>query len=242
MPTPSWTDDHARLVATAAPEVPDVTDPELARTWARIRAGRSDARLRRGRRRLVVGGVLAAALLAGGGVATAEVLTAHTGRHPVDAEDLRLGGPGERLDPSAPDFDEVVAELTADVPFPSDAAREISRQNQVEDNRGSGALLSTAALRFWVAREAVCAWGDAWAAGDPDARAMLEESPTWPAVTELDPDQVIRYRDGLPDNTEAGYFPLLRDAAAAGDLDELRRVLRRWGACDPALVPELRVG
>lgn len=244
MPTPPWTDDHSRLVARAAPEVPDVTLDELDRVWAVVRGSMAGPDRHRRRRRAVVGGALAAALLAGGGVATADVLTAHTGRYPADAEDLRLGGPGERLDPAAPDYGEVVAELTADVPFPSDAAREIARENEVEDGQRDApgsASVATGALRFWVARAAVCAWGNAWAAGDGSerARTMLEEATDWPAVTDLDPDQVIRYRDGFADNTEAGYFPLLRDAARAGDLAALGRVLGRWGACDPALVPDL---
>ncbi|MFT4286189.1 hypothetical protein [Nocardioides sp.] len=207
---------------------------------------------------------MAAATLSIGGVAAAAVWSAHTGRFPVDAEDLRLGGPGEKLDPSAPDYGSVIDEVTADIPFPSEEARELSRASQVRDGRrgeapGSTAV-STGALRFWTARAAVCAWANEWAAATTHADAatkahastMLEQSPTWPAVTDLDPVQTIKpspwtYIDPTTgrtvhgtqyDNTEAGYFPLVQKATYDNDLNALGAVLAQWGSCDPDLMPD----
>lgn len=181
----------------------------------------------------------------------------------MDAEDRRLGGPGERLDPAASDYGAVIDEVTADVSFPDDASRVIARDEEVSSHRGEApgtGAVSTGAVRFWTARAAVCAWANEWvaasdagdAAATARAAAMLEEAPDWPAVTDLDPQQTIQRRwmrstdaetgadtsSWVMDNTPAGYVPLVREAAADGDRAALGAVLGRWGACAPALVPD----
>lgn len=251
MDTPPWTDEHSQAIAAATPHVPELTDAELDRTWATVRAGmRAPAAPRRSRARMLLAAALAAATVAVGGVAAAEIYSARTGKGPVDAEDLRLGGPGERLDPSAADFGTVIDEETTDVPFPSKETREISRERLVSlygnDPRGYSGV-STGALRFWTARDAVCAWSNQWAlateAGDDPARAkaaaMLVAAPDWPAVTDVDPRQRIVFQpsETMPDNTPAGYFPLVREAVQDGDADELGRILSFWGVCG-GLVPD----
>ncbi|MFT4082091.1 MAG: hypothetical protein QM638_05855 [Nocardioides sp.] len=202
--TPRWTEEHSRTIAAAAPPVPDVSQQELDLIWCGVRDRMPTAKARRRRRaRLVVGGVIAAVTMTLGGVAAAGVISAHTGRYPSDAEDLRLGGPGEYLDPAAPDFGDVVDQETTDIPFPSDKARRISRQDLVQDGQREPigtSTESTGAMRFWTAQAAVCAWANEWvaagAAGDTSAKEtaakMLEEAPSWSAVTAIDAKQTMR--------------------------------------------------
>lgn len=264
MSTPTWTDEYSQLVAAAEPHVAAATAEELDRVWIRIRDGVPVSRQPRRRRvRILLSAGIAAAVLGASGVAVAAVFSAHTGRYPVDSEDLRLGGPGERLDPAAPDYGTVIDEVTTDIPFPSDTARQIARQNEVNDgNRealGAGSV-STGALRFWTARAAVCAWANEWAAatdgGDMSAKAVaarrLQEAVAWPAVTDVDSEQTIQKRwiestdvstgqdtsSWVLDNTPAGYFPLIRQAAMEDDRAALGSVLAQWGTCAPALMPE----
>lgn len=153
----------------------------------------------RRRARIVVGAVIAAAALGVGGVAAADIYTAGAARVPSMPRTKRLGGPGEKLDPTAPDYGTVIDEETTDIPFPSDEARQISRADLVADGRRDepgSASVSTGAMRFWTARAAQCAWANewvvAWEAGDDaasaEAAAMLVASPLdWPAVTDVDP-------------------------------------------------------
>lgn len=264
MSTPNWTDESSRLIAMAAPEVAEATPAELDRVWARVRAEMQNlvpTRRRRGRA-LVVGGI-AAATMTLGGVAAAGVFSAHTGKYPVDAEDVRLGGPGERLDPAAPDYGAVITELTSDIPFPSDEARAVARDNEVRDGQRDepgSASVATGALRFWTARAAVCSWANEWSAamsrGDQAAEKVaaqhLREAPSWPAVTDLDPQQTIKRvwvesvdaetgedaSSWVLDNTPAGYFPLVRTAAISSNRGEMASVLAHWGACSPALMTD----
>lgn len=259
----TWTDEHSDAIADAAPAVPVADADALDRVWARVQAEVScsaPSRRRPARVVLVVG--LTAAALTLGGVAVAEVFSAHTGRYPSDAEDVRLGGPGEKLDPAASDYGEVIAELTGDIPFPSVRAREISRQALVADGKRDAprtGSVSTGAMRAWTAQYAVCAWSNQWAAaiggGDEAGRAaaarMLDEAPGWPAVTDLDPVQRIRYRRitvtdesgkastrRVADNTEFGYLPLIQQAARGRDVKGMGRLLVRWVYCPAPLMTD----
>lgn len=267
MHTPSWTDEHSEAILAAAPPVPDASSQELDQTWAMVQARLPVTEIPRRRRvRVLISVGVAAATLTVGGVAAASVWSAHTGRFASDAEDARLGGPGERLDSAAPDYGTVIAKLTRDIPFPSNTAREISRQALVDDGQrdvSDPVLVSTGAMRLWTAQASVCAWADEWAAatnaGDVSARAratrMLDDAVTWPAVTDVDPKQVIKFQEKtvtdektgrtatrkvVVDNTEAGYLPLVREAAHGTSVDAMGSVLAYWaGNCVPALFPDL---
>ena len=115
MPATSWTDVHDRLMADAAPPVAESPDAELDRIWTRVAgAMRGDGKPRRRRGHIAIGALVGAVVLGTSGLAAAELYTAHTGKGPIAAEDLSLGGPGERLDPAAPDYGKVVAGETAD--------------------------------------------------------------------------------------------------------------------------------
>ncbi|MFT4009633.1 MAG: hypothetical protein QM655_06265 [Nocardioidaceae bacterium] len=262
--TPLWTDEHSRAVSALEPRIPATSAADLDRLWARVQADLPDPGASRGRRtRLAIGAGAGIAALALGGVAAAGGFSAHTDRYPSDAEDLRLGGPGEYLDPAAPDYGQVIDAETKDIPFPSAEARRISREDEVRDGQrdepGTSSV-STGAMRFWTARASVCSWANEWvaakAAGDGSAEAqaatMLQEAPAWPAVTDVDSEQTMDYiwqkvrdeetgRTTLEkdlNNTPAGYFPLVRKAAHSDDVKQLASVLAKWGACDPELMPD----
>lgn len=165
-----WTDAHDRLMVAAKPAVPEPSAAEIERCWARLAPtvegpGRP-RRSRRARIRVGIAAGIGATVLGTSGLAAAELYTAHTGKGPVDAEDLRLGGPGEKLAVAAPDFGRVVAEETTDIPFPTAESRALALRQQVEDARGAATdeFVSTGALRAWVADAALCSWSNQWAA------------------------------------------------------------------------------
>jgi hypothetical protein len=261
----SWTDVHDRLVADAAPPVPDSSDAELDGVWTRVAATMAvEGKPRRRRGRLVVGALVGAVVLGTSGLAAAELYTAHTGKGPVDAEDLSLGGPGERLDPAAPDFGKVVAQETADIPFPSLGSRQLAVQDQTHDERFAvpgTERVSVGAIRAWVADAALCSWSNQWAvatrngdeAGRAEAIGMIQAAPRWPAVVAIDPKPYSRtetqeVNDGngnthpetFPDESQFYYLGALGKAAQGRDLDAVARVLaENNGYCTPHLVPDL---
>lgn len=206
MGSPSWKDDHANLLADAAPVSAPVTQAELTRSWNRVADLTAEpARPGRRRARLAMVAALAAALTGLSGVAVADILGARTGQGPSSAEDLLLGGPGEKLDLSAPDLGDVLAEEATDIPFPNEEARRQSLQIQVQQASlaGSEEQASTGAFRGWFADDAVCSWANEWTratrTGDEDARAeaiaMIQDAPRWPAVVDLDPQPYSRWME-----------------------------------------------
>lgn len=261
----SWTEEHDRLMVDAAPPFPEASDAELARVWNRVASAvEGDTKSPRRRGRVVVGAVVAAVVLGTSGIAAAEFYSAHTGKGPVDAEDLRLGGPGERLDPAAPDYGKVIAEETADIPFPSLETREFAVQDQVHDARFAvpgSERASVGAIRAWVADAALCAWSNQWAAANRDGNAadraeavgMIQAAPTWPAVVALDPDPYSRMKtmdvtddegnthtEHYRDESQFYYLGALGKAVQGQDLDTVAELLAdNNGYCRPELVPDL---
>ncbi|WP_244930348.1 hypothetical protein [Nocardioides sp. W7] len=230
MPTPSWTDEHARLVADSAPLVPTPTEAEVDRVWDVVaEVVTAPAATRRPRRRIAWGVGLAALVLGTSGVAVAgtAVWQARTGEFQTDPESIRLGGPGELIDPSGADYEQVLREEISDIPFPSDGAREIAVADQVRFARRDAAGMEmarargdedwsmrqvTGGMRAEAARAAICSWANAWAAttaaGDADGRAeaieMLEASRTWPAVTDVDALQTLTWKKQWVTDSETG--------------------------------------
>lgn len=261
----TWTDDHARLVASTAPSGGEA---DLDRAWVRIaHVLEEEQRPARRRRPITValGGGVAATVLGISGIAAAAFISARTGDGPSDAEDVRLGGPGERLDPSGADFRDVLTDETSGIPFPSDRARQASIDEHVRDlggsaDPGSSALVSTGALRGWTAVHAVCSWANEWvvtgrdgdSAAHDEAGRMLVEARNWSAITDLDPKQTTRMteqqvlgRDGnvvtevLPDPTQFYYLRLVADAVEADDVSFLGDTLAQNAYCiGPSLVPD----
>lgn len=261
-----WTDVHDRLMSDAEPQVPESPDAELERVWIRVAgAMEGDGGPRRRRRgRIAVAAGIGAAVLGTSGLAAAELYTAHTGKGPVDVEDLSLGGPGERLDPVAPDYGKVIAEETADIPFPSPESREFAVRDQVHDARFAtpgSERVSVGAVRAWVADAALCAWSNQWAAATRDddeadraeAIGMIQDAPTWPAVVAIDPHPYSRMEtqevtDGngntrterFPDESQFYYLGALGEAVGGRDLGAVAEVLAaNNGYCRPELVPDL---
>lgn len=259
----TWTVEHSRLVAQVSPPEPEI---DLDATWARLRPVINDTTpARRSRRaRLMVGAGVTAAVVGLSGVAAAGMLGARTGEFPSDAEDLRLGGPGEALDPSGDDFRQVVEEEIRDIPFPSTAAWKISVDEHVSDLSGDTdpASVTTGAIRGWTAVHAVCSWSNEWVrarrAGDATAEAeaarTLVGARHWPAITALDPEQTngtqtmeVLDRTGqtttetIPDPTQYYFLRLVSKAVKAGDVGALGDALADNAYCiGVSLVPDFR--
>lgn len=260
----SWTDRHDELVTTSTPEPRPASDAELERVWNRVAGELPTTRPRRRRLRTLIGGAIVVAVVGVSGVAVADLYGARTGEGPGDAEDLLLGGPGERLDSSAPDFGDVVREETTDIRFPSEASRERSLRRQIRDNVSKPGpdrtIVSTGAIRAWVAADAVCAWSDQWAVatrdGDGAARdeavAMIRSAPRWPAIADLDPEPYGRWitqdvTDGertwtekIWDYSQFFYLGAVTEAASGTDPDALGAAfLDNHAFCWSDMVPHL---
>jgi hypothetical protein len=205
------------------------------------RRARAPARRRkRSRSRAVV--ILAAVFAATATVAAAAGLSAHTGRwqptpqqiasaSPEDAarmqSEVDMGGPGELLDPTAPDYRDVALQVASDIPYPHgfDSWRDylISREIQTAD---PGGVESSGALHGWFAASAFCAWIQDWRRADlsgdtgtaADAAHVISAAPSWEAVTDEDPhpDPSVPGDFGTTYSLFGWMLPY-RDAVLAGD-------------------------
>ena len=112
---------------------------------------------------LLVSGAL---LVTSAAVTAGTVMTAHTGQYPTKEEE-RISGPGEELNPAAPDFPDVAAQAAAGIPYPAgyeswrDAVLGIQGFSP-EDLEAGDIVVSTGALRGWFAASAYCAWIQKW--------------------------------------------------------------------------------
>lgn len=241
-----WSDRHGQAIREAAPEVPEFTARERVELWQQIAGTQTAASPRRSRWKVVVAGMAALGAVGVAGAATADVFTAHTGQGPVDAEDAELGGPGERLNPAAPDFAIVLDEVTTDIRFPSARDRDRSLSWWVEDQSDvpadEGATVSTGALRLWVSGNALCSWTNTWAvalrtddaAAEVRAADVILGARSWPSITDTDPD--------LADESEFAWLPDLERAVRADDRAAAKAALYPHSACMPGLAPELGLG
>jgi hypothetical protein len=200
-----------------------------------------------GARRSVL--VVASTMLAiGAGVAAGAVaFGAHTGLFPTKAEEA-MGGPGEALNPAAPDFREVALQIASDIPYPKGYAswREWVLKTQLP-NSGEGTssgdsespfpagLVSTGALHGWFAASSYCAWVQSWRqasiAGDVNATAQaaqtIAQAPSWKAVTDEDPhpDPSAANDPGAASGTLFGWMLPYRDAVLVGDRARVEHLL-----------------
>lgn len=241
-----WSERHGSAVRDIAPEVPELTAGEQVALWQRIEATGTSPRPRRTRWKVVVAGVVAVGAVGIAGAAAGNVFSAHTGRGPVDAEDAELGGPGERLDPRAPDFAAVLDEATVDIVFPSAQSRERALSWEVEDTvRSAGKepfLATTGALRLWMAGHALCSWSDTWAvalrigdtATEEQAADVILGARAWPSITDTDPE--------LANESEFDWLPDLEQAIRSDDPRAARKALFPNQSCMPGLAPELGLG
>lgn len=186
-------------------------------------AGRSSI-WRRARPRTVV--VATIALAAAGSVAAAGILSARTGTTVPDNE-VSMAGPGENLRMDAPDFNAVVTQIAADIPFaPGSTLKASMAWASVQKRDNEPALVSTGAVRGYVARSAGCSWVDYWATGDAAARAEatrnVETLLASRAVLDVDPKPSVTgdlNDDGLRGPTIFGplaqYVQTMRSGDAA---------------------------
>lgn len=257
MKSGDWTEAHSALIEAAAAEAAS-GEVDLDATWERV-ARRIEAAPRHNRRRRAVAIVAASAVLAGGGTAAAAaagVFTARTGEFvsEQDAHGDVVGG--EFLDPAGEDFPRVTLDETADIPFPSERARSISAQFQIDDHPAGMGEVSTGALRGFVANDAICAWSNAWARAVTEgdgaaarvAASALRGAEDWPAVKALDTrlstrTTKVRFTDGtsrkVDDPTRFYYLRLVQKTIGAGDVDALGAVLTEEVFCVPELMPDL---
>lgn len=225
---------------------------------------RRPRRLLTSRRSLVLVGLAVAAI--GAGAATAAgVLSAHTGIFPSKT-DAAIGGPGEALNPAAPDFRQVALQVASDIPYP---AGYTSWRNFVIDEQLTPAagqkdpgefpagLISTGAVHGTFAASAFCAWVIDWRqqtlAGNSTAAAQaaqqIERAPDWKAVRDEDPnpDPAAQGDPGVESGTIFGWLLPYRDAVLAGDQAQVEQLLATGyggGKCwlsDPAWMAEYQV-
>lgn len=275
MDTPSWTDEHARLIAETAPPVPPPAEADADRIWNLVAPDLVAVPARRNWRRTAIGAGVAAVVLGTSGIAAAQMLSARTGVQETDPESISLGGPGELIDPRGGDIEQVIAEEIADIPFPSQQAHDIAVADQVTDARKSAKSMRQAQAKgrsdwreIWVtggmraeaARAAICAWANDWAAatraGDGERRAeaieMLQAAPSWPAVTDVDDEQVytpskhlvtggdgVTREESFLDETPFAWLPVVAKAADGQDVRVLGRALGKGTACSSELVRDL---
>jgi hypothetical protein len=194
-------------------------------------------------RRTVV--VVAAVLAITAGIATGSVvLGARTGLFPTKAEQA-MGGPGEELNPAAPDFGKVALQVAADLPYPKgygawrDSVLKVERPTSTATTSDGSpfpaGLISTGALHGWFAASAFCAWVQNWRqaviAGDANATAQstqtIEQAPAWEAVTNEDPhpNPSATNDPGAATGTLFGWMLPYRDAVVAGDLARVDHLL-----------------
>ena len=176
------------------------------------------------------------ALVIGGGVAAgAGLFSAHTGTYPTKTE-AGMGGPGEALNPAAPDFPEVALQVASDIPYPAgyESWRDFLISDEIRTDAGSG-LVSTGALHGWFAASAFCAWVRTWrdadlagdAAGTASAAQIVSAAPGWKAVTDEDPhpNPSVPGDGGFTQYTLFGWMLPYRDAVLAGDRTRLDHLL-----------------
>jgi hypothetical protein len=197
--------------------------------------GQSSPHLQRSRRPRMAVLVGATVLVAGAGIATAAVMSARTGQYPTPAEE-KMGGPGEALNPAAPDFRDIALQASSDITYPEgyEQWREFVITDEI-NTLGNDGVVSTGALRGFFASSSFCAWVHSWRTADisgdtlaaAEAEKVISEAPSLSAVTDVDPrpDAWITAEDGSAGYTLFGWMLPYRDAVAAGDRAQVDQLL-----------------
>jgi len=247
--------DPLRQTTLTSSGIDDALEDIAAAIVARGRRHQPVGRRRIASRRGAVVLAVALATLTAGAAIGAVTLGARTGLFPSPSE-VRVGGPGEELNPAAPDFRTVALQIASDIPYPSgyDSWRDFLISNEIR--YADGGLESTGALHGWFAASAFCAWLQSWRqssiAGDVAATTHAAQTialaPGWKAVTDEDrhPDPAAPNDAGAETGTLFGWLLPYRAAVLAGDRARVDHLLASGygdGKCwssDPAWMAEMR--
>jgi hypothetical protein len=204
--------------------------------------------LARPRHAIVIGALVAG--LGGGIAAAASFLSAHTGYYPTKhGIPITMGGPGEDLNPNAPDFCRVALQATSDIPFPARYASwhewVIGFDFQIKHVSSSvpcagaptGAHVTSGWLGQWVAASAFCGWAQAWAhdvgsrdrAGSAQDARAISDALDWRAVKLADPHPDDAPAGDAPGGdgtkTPLGWMLSYQQAVRSGDRTRVERLL-----------------
>jgi hypothetical protein len=147
-----------------------------------------------------------------------------------------MGGPGEALDPAAPDFRQVALEVASDIAYPAgyESWRNFLISDEIRAAGGEG-LESTGALHGWLAASAYCAWVHVWRQADLNgdeataaaASKVIAAAPGWKAVTDEDPhpDATVLGDEGSTQYSLFGWMLPYRHAVLAGDRGAVEQLL-----------------
>ncbi|MGA9762050.1 MAG: hypothetical protein WBQ14_06485 [Gaiellaceae bacterium] len=207
-----------------------------------------------------------AAIGIGGAVAGGSEISAHTGRflpteeqidqvartNPEKASQMRMeeggGGPGEDLNIMGADFEQIVRQLSSDIPYPekyeywrewliADEVKFLKRTAEsTEKAEGVETHITTGAEHGFFAMSGFCAWvydwRDAELNGDSqeatEAAKVISEALNWKAVKDEDsnPDPTaLGDSNGSSRFSLFGWMILYRDAVQASDRDRVDRLL-----------------
>jgi hypothetical protein len=214
--------DRTTLDAEAIEGTLDEIGAEItgqARLSARPARGRSISRRRVA---LVVG---AAVLAVTATAAIGGELSARTG-HFQPKKYVPAGGPGEDLNPAAPDFRTVALQISSDIPWPDGYESWRDSLISFEISSSGGGQMTTGALHGWFAMSSFCAWVQTWRyadlTGNTDAVAqaaqVISAAPSWKAVKDEDPHpNPTGSGDMGSSSTLFGWMLPYRDAVQAGD-------------------------
>lgn len=211
-------------------------------------------RIRRRSRSLASRGTvaIAVALLALGGAAYAGVrvfVNADTGKQ-LHGWERKTAGPGDLIDSSGTNFDQVLENISAGIPFPKGYVTWRTWQLTLVrmlttcppgSAKGCKILMPASQVRERVATGAFCAWVADWKAakrsGDTAsataAAAMIKQAPSWKAV--------VAVEHYLPGGVAWFGWKRYRAAVASGDLAAVDR-LSGDGGCARTTPPAASQG
>ncbi|WP_336026585.1 hypothetical protein [Geodermatophilus sp. FMUSA9-8] len=223
-----FSDVWARVQATADKGEVDAVDRLQQQRLNMI--GDREVAARRRRRVARLASVTLVVAVAGSGTAAAAYIATRTGEE-LTGWEIGAGGSGEVLDKAGTDLRQVVAEATADIPFPLGYE---AQRTWILDNEGQpdpGSAVTESHLRSTVAGYAVCTWADAWVAADNagDAAAREDATRTLAGAVSWEPFLTFAADHGEPipaDSAEGvSYRWWLRPLAEAAAADDRQAVL-----------------
>ena len=229
--------DRSRLATPAIDEALDALGVAITNRRQPVAARWRTRSVRRPRTVVAV-----AAVLVGTATVATAGLSAHTGQFQPTQEqiasaspseaarmrsELAMGGPGEFLDPSAPDYRDVALQIASDIPYPRgyESWRDFLISDEIQ--HADGGTESSGALHGWFAASAFCAWVQAWrqadiagnASASAQAEQVISQATGWKAVTDEDPhtDTSVPGDLGSTNYSLFGWMLPYRDAVLAGD-------------------------